>query len=181
MTIPKKTLCRRIYCIPHKLRNSDGFVGIVFDFPPNVYPSIKLESDVLFKLYTGEFIMEKKTALENSIADVLEKLRKAGYFESTIRNYEKVYRRLLRSAAFMQTGTLSHALTGYYVNDSVSLKTGQYCHSRKLERLSRQCIFSDNSPRFPYPICVAVSNKCAVARTGKYLQKNCSNSKDCRP
>ncbi|MEX1031114.1 MAG: hypothetical protein WDZ91_13880 [Paenibacillaceae bacterium] len=76
--------------------------------------------------------MEKKTALENSIADVLEELRKAGYFESTIRIYKKVYRRLLRSAAFMQTDTLSHALAEYFVNDSVSLKTGQYCHSRKL-------------------------------------------------
>lgn len=82
--------------------------------------------------------MEKKTTLEKSIEDVLEELRKAHYYPSTIRIYKRIYDRLLRSAVIMQTGTLSHALAEYFVNDSAHTRTGQYCHSRQC--LHSSCI-----------------------------------------
>jgi len=82
--------------------------------------------------------MEKKTALEMSVEKVLEELRKAGYYQSTIRIFQRVYGRLLKSAAAMQIDTFSDALADYFENDFRNVKTGQYCHSRKL--LHKSCI-----------------------------------------
>ena len=76
--------------------------------------------------------MEKETTLESNVEKVLEALRTAGYCESTILNYQRVYVRLLRSATIMQTDAFNNALADYFVNDSANVKTGQYCHSRKL-------------------------------------------------
>ena len=82
--------------------------------------------------------MEKKTALESNIEKVLEELRKAGYCQSTILLYQRVFCRLLKSATIMQTDTFSDALAEYFVNDSANTRTGQYCHLRK--RLHSSCI-----------------------------------------
>ena len=82
--------------------------------------------------------MEKKTDLENSVEKVIEELRKAGYCQSTIRVFQRVYGRLLRSAAVMQIDTFSDVLVNYFANDSVNIKTGHYCHSRK--KLHSSCI-----------------------------------------
>lgn len=82
--------------------------------------------------------MEKKTALESSVENVLEKLRKAGYCPSTIKYYSRGYDRLLRSAIILQIDTLSHTLAEYFVNDSSNHLTGHYCHSRK--KLHSSCI-----------------------------------------
>ena len=82
--------------------------------------------------------MEKKTALESSVEKVLEALRKAGYCQSTILLFKRVYGRLIKSAAIMQIDTFSDALADYFVNDSANSKTGQYCHLRK--RLHSSCI-----------------------------------------
>jgi hypothetical protein len=82
--------------------------------------------------------MEKKTTLENSVENVLEELRKAGYCQSTILLFKRVYGRLLKSASIMQVDTFNDALAEYFVNDSANLKTEQYCHSRK--RLHSSCV-----------------------------------------
>ncbi|MHB1420501.1 MAG: tyrosine-type recombinase/integrase [Bacillota bacterium] len=82
--------------------------------------------------------MEKKTALENSVEKVLEELRKAGYCQSTIRIFKRAYARLLRTAAAMQIDTFSDILAGNFENDSANVKTGEYCHLRKL--LHTSCI-----------------------------------------
>jgi hypothetical protein len=52
-------------------------------------------------------MMEKKTALENSVEQVLEELKKAGYCQSTIRIFQRAYGRLFRTAAAMQIDTFS--------------------------------------------------------------------------
>lgn len=88
--------------------------------------------------YTGGFNMEKKTTLEGNIIHVLEELKRTGYCPSTIHNFEKVYGRLLKLAANMQTDTLSHALADRFVNDSAHIRTGRCCHSRK--NLHKSCI-----------------------------------------
>ena len=75
--------------------------------------------------------MEKKTDLESSVEKVLEELRKAGYCQSTIFLYKRVYRRLLKSASIMQTDTFNDALAEYFANDSSNKKTGLYCHTRR--------------------------------------------------
>ena len=82
--------------------------------------------------------MKKKTALESSIEKVLEELKNAGYCQSTILLFKRVYSRLLRSAAIMQTDTFNDALAEYFINNSANVKTGQYCHSRKC--LHSSCI-----------------------------------------
>jgi site-specific recombinase XerD len=82
--------------------------------------------------------MAKKTTLESSVEKVLEALGKAGYCQSTVHSFKKVYERLLKSAALMGTDTLSHELVEHFVNDSAHTRTGQYCHSRK--RLHTSCI-----------------------------------------
>lgn len=82
--------------------------------------------------------MGKKTALEGNVAHVLEELKRTGYCPSTVHNFEKVYERMFKLAAIMQTETLSHALADRFVNDSEHTKTGQYCHSRK--NLHRRCV-----------------------------------------
>jgi site-specific recombinase XerD len=86
----------------------------------------------------GGFIMKKKTALEISVEQVLGELGKAGYCQSTIRNFKKVYERLLKLATIMQTDTLSDFLADHFANDSAHTRTGQYCHSRK--KLHKSCI-----------------------------------------
>jgi len=91
------------------------------------------------KLYYRENLaMKKKTDLENSVENVIEELRKAGYCQSTIRVFQRVYGRLLRSAAVMQMDTFNDVLANYFANDSINVKTGQYCHSRK--KLHSSCI-----------------------------------------
>ncbi len=82
--------------------------------------------------------MEKKTALEKSVEKVLEELIKAGYCQSTIRIFQRAYARLLRSAAMLQIDTFNDDLANYFVNDSANVKTGEYCHLRKL--LHSSCI-----------------------------------------
>ena len=82
--------------------------------------------------------MEKKTALEKSVEKVLEELRKAGYCQSTIRIFKRAYGRLLRTAAAMHIDTFSDVLANYFANDSANVKTGEYCHLRKL--LHSSCI-----------------------------------------
>lgn len=82
--------------------------------------------------------MTKKTTLESSIEDVLEELYRIGYCQSTIRNFKKVYDRLLELADSIQTGILSDALADHFINDSAHTRTGQYCHSRK--KLHSSCI-----------------------------------------
>lgn len=79
-----------------------------------------------------------ETDLKQSIDGVLAELGRIGYCRSTIRNYEKVYERLLKSAAKMRTDTLSCDLIEYFENDSAHTKTGLYCHSRK--ELHKVCI-----------------------------------------
>lgn len=82
--------------------------------------------------------MEKKTTLEGNVANVLEELKRTGYCPSTIHIFEKVYQRLFKLAAIMQTETLSPALADRFVNDSAHTTTGQYCHSRK--KLHKSCV-----------------------------------------
>jgi site-specific recombinase XerD len=82
--------------------------------------------------------MKTKTALESSVENVLEELKKTGYCSSTIHFFKKGYDRLLKSADTMQTETLSHTLAKHFVNDSEHTRTGQYCHSRK--KLHKSCI-----------------------------------------
>ncbi len=82
--------------------------------------------------------MEKKTALEDSVEKVLEELRKAGYCQSTIRIFRRAYDRLLRTAVVMQIDVFSDDLAYYFENDSANVKTGEYCHQRKL--LHSSCI-----------------------------------------
>jgi len=82
--------------------------------------------------------MEKKTALESNIEKVLQELEKEGYCQSTILLYKRAYNGLLKDAALMQVDTLSDALADYFVKDSASRKTGQYCHLRK--HLHSSCI-----------------------------------------
>jgi len=82
--------------------------------------------------------MKMKTALESSIANVLEELSKTGYHQSTIHFFKKGYDRLLKSASIMQTDTLTQALAEHFINDSAHTRTGQYCHSRKM--LHSSCI-----------------------------------------
>jgi site-specific recombinase XerD len=82
--------------------------------------------------------MEGKTALEDDVAQVLEELKRTGYCPSTIHNFEKVYGRLFKLAAIMQTETLNQSLADRFINDSAHTKTGQYCHSR--EKLHKSCI-----------------------------------------
>lgn len=55
--------------------------------------------------------MEKKSVLESNVQNVIEKLEKSGYYPSTIRNYKKVYDRLLRAAEIMMTDTLTHCFS----------------------------------------------------------------------
>ncbi|WP_410514434.1 hypothetical protein PaeBR_08595 [Paenibacillus sp. BR2-3] len=50
--------------------------------------------------------MKEKTTLESMVEDVLKELTRSGYCQSTIRNYKKVYARLLKSAAILRTDTL---------------------------------------------------------------------------
>lgn len=69
--------------------------------------------------------MEKKTTLESNVEKVLEALRTAGYCESTIFNYQRVYVRLLRSATIMKTDAFNDALANYFVNDSTNVKTNE--------------------------------------------------------
>lgn len=82
--------------------------------------------------------MNKKTALENSVEQVLEELRKEGYCQSTIRIFQRAYARLLRSAAIMQIDTFNDVLANYFENDSANVKTGRYCRQRK--SLHSSCI-----------------------------------------
>jgi hypothetical protein len=82
--------------------------------------------------------LEKKSALETNVQNVIEELEKSGYYPSTIRNYKKVYDRLLRTAEIMMADTLTHALAEHFVNDSSNRRTGQYCHTRKL--LHQTCV-----------------------------------------
>lgn len=82
--------------------------------------------------------MAKKTTLKISVERVLEALEKAGYCQSTIHSFKKVYERLLKYAAIMGTDSLSRELVEYFVNDSAHTRTGQYCHSRKC--LHTSCI-----------------------------------------
>lgn len=82
--------------------------------------------------------MKGEKDLKSSIVCVLEELNRIGYCRSTIRNYEKVYERLLKSVAKMRTDTLSCDLFEYFENDSAHTRTGLYCHSRK--KLHKVCI-----------------------------------------
>ncbi len=75
--------------------------------------------------------MGTPTTLEDMVAQVLEALKHTGYCPSTIRNFKKVYGRLLKLAAVLHTDTLTQALTDRFVADSVHTRTGQYCHSRQ--------------------------------------------------
>jgi len=75
-------------------------------------------------------MMGNQTTLEGEVAHVLEELKRTGYRSSTIHNFEKVYRRLFKLAAIMQSETLSYALADRFINDSAHTRTGQYCHSR---------------------------------------------------
>ncbi|MFZ5944770.1 MAG: hypothetical protein ACOYVD_11705 [Bacillota bacterium] len=43
--------------------------------------------------------MEKKTALEKSVEKVLEELRKAGYFQSTIRIFKRAYGQIVKDCS----------------------------------------------------------------------------------
>jgi site-specific recombinase XerD len=88
--------------------------------------------------YREDLFMDKKTALENSVEKVLEELRKTRYCQSTIRIFQRAYGRLLRSAAIMQIDTFNEVLANHFENDSANVKTGQYCHTRKL--LHNSCI-----------------------------------------
>ncbi|QOY36926.2 tyrosine-type recombinase/integrase [Anaerobacillus isosaccharinicus] len=82
--------------------------------------------------------MVKKPTVESSVKMVLEALEKAGYCQSTIHSFKRVYERLLKSAAIMGTETLIQELVEHFVNDSAHRRTGQYCHSRK--KLHTSCI-----------------------------------------
>jgi integrase len=82
--------------------------------------------------------MEKKITLDSSVEKILKELGKAGYCQSTIHSFKKVYDRLLKAAANMGTDTLSQELVEHFVNDSAHTRTGQYCHTRKC--LHTSCI-----------------------------------------
>ncbi len=82
--------------------------------------------------------MERKTTLEDNVIHVLDELKRTGYCSSTIHNFKKVYERLFKLAAIMQTETLNQTLADRFANDSAHTRTGQYCHTRN--KLHRSCI-----------------------------------------
>lgn len=83
--------------------------------------------------------MEKKNiTLEVHVECVMKELERTGYRPSTVHRIKKIFARLLKAAAIMQTDTLSCELAERFVNDSAHSRTGQYCDSRK--KLHKSCI-----------------------------------------
>lgn len=63
--------------------------------------------------------MRKETTLEGYVERVLEELERTGYCQSTIHIFKKVYARLLKVAAIMQTDTLSCALADRFDDEII--------------------------------------------------------------
>ena len=70
------------------------------------------------------------TELETMINRTLQVLVEAGFKESTLKNYKKIYARLTKMAQELKMDTLTPSLEIAFVRDTRNHRTGGHCHSR---------------------------------------------------
>lgn len=76
--------------------------------------------------------------LEELIKNLLDSMHEQGYMDSSIRMYRRTFNKLINLSKQMVTGSLTPELSGAFVSNTLSERTGQY--SSEKVRLRARCI-----------------------------------------